>query len=529
MTKLARTYLPVLLILCVATLAGGAELRLGTPVTAAEPAAAAQWGAWIDGQVTGGTWRLVVEQRDADFPGRYHRRYEQLVGGATVFGSGLARQVDADGATRTVFGYRYDNIALDTVPCLTVEEAQRAVVEAMGAGSQAVGEVRLTILPLDTGTYLTYMLWGWRVDPPSLMRYFIDARTGAVVFAYENLKTETPVVGIGSGVWSDRKKLGANYAGSTYLLEDLLRPARFTTYNMRFDLNAYNYGSVVGYEATDADNDWSDGAAVDAHANAGATYDYYYARHGRHGIDDHDMPVKSFVHVLSYYINAFWSDYMSAMTYGDGGYSGGAMYMPLSCAIDVVAHEMTHGVTSRTWDGIYWGESGALNEALSDVMGLGAEFYLEPVGDGRKKADYWMGEDLSDPFDPPRFAFRSAANPSLFCHGFACDPDHYSKRYLGSTDNAGVHVNSGIANQAFYLLIEGGTNRTSGITVTGIGAANREKAEKIFYRGFTKYLTPSATFRNARAATIQAAVDLYGSGSNEATRVAQAWTAVGVE
>jgi Zn-dependent metalloprotease len=299
---------------------------------------------------------------------------------------------------------------------------------------------------------------------------------------------------------------------------------------MRFDLTSWYYESFAGFEAKDTDNNWTDGAVVDAHSYAGFTYDYYYTRHGRKGIDDHNMNVLSFVHILANYINAFWDDATSSMTYGDGGYSGGATFKPLSCAADVVGHEMSHGVTSRTWNGIYYGESGALNEAFSDVIGMSLEFYLEPVGNGRKLADYWMGEDLSDPFDPPRFAFRSADNPSQFCHSFgACDPDHYSKLYRGPYDGMGVHVNSGIANQAYYLMVEGGKNRTSGITVTGLGAANREKVEKIFYRGFTKYLTPSATFSNARAATVQAAVDLYGAGSTEATRVADAWTAVGVQ
>ena len=110
-----------------------------------------------------------------------------------------------------------------------------------------------------------------------------------------------------------------------------------------------------------------------------------------------------------------------------------------------------------------------------------------------------------------------------------CDADHRTRLYRGGEDNGGVHHNSGVANQAFYLLVEGGVNRTSGLRVQGLGAASREKAEKIFYRGFTAYLTPSAAFTDARAATIQAARDLYGPSSVEAATVAAAWTAVGVE
>jgi thermolysin len=108
------------------------------------------------------------------------------------------------------------------------------------------------------------------------------------------------------------------------------------------------------------------------------------------------------------------------------------------------------------------------------------------------------------------------------------DPDHYSRRYTGSADNGGVHSNSGIANHAFYLAIEGGVNRTSSLAVQGVGAANREKIEKAFYRGFTQLLPANATFAMARVATLQAARDLYGAGSDVERAIEQAWTAVGV-
>jgi bacillolysin len=235
------------------------------------------------------------------------------------------------------------------------------------------------------------------------------------------------------------------------------------------------------------------------------------------------MPIISFVGVLPNYINAFWDSGTQSMTYGDGGYAGGMHYVTLCAALDVVAHELAHGVTDATWDGKYMNESGALNEAFSDIMGAAVEFFIEPVGNGRNRADYYMGEDLTDVFAPERYAFRSMENPSLFG-----DPDHYSIRYLGTQDAGGVHINSGIANQAFYLLVEGGTNRTSGRTVAGLGAANRAKAEKIVYRGFTQYLTPSSNFSDARRATVLAAQELYGTGSTEATQTAAAWDAVGV-
>ena len=164
------------------------------------------------------------------------------------------------------------------------------------------------------------------------------------------------------------------------------------------------------------------------------------------------------------------------MYYGDGDRD----FAAFSGALDVVAHELTHGVTQYTWDGIYEGESGALNEAFSDVMGTGAEFFHQAAGAGRLQADWFLGEDLAFRFDPPRTAVRSMENPALFCSASLgqCDPDHYSRRYRGTADGGGVHHNSAIANQAFYLLAQGGVNRTSGRRVEGLGAGGREKAER---------------------------------------------------
>jgi Zn-dependent metalloprotease len=120
--------------------------------------------------------------------------------------------------------------------------------------------------------------------------------------------------------------------------------------------------------------------------------------------------------------------------------------------------------------------------------------------------------------------YRSFEDPGRFG-----DPDHYSRRFRGTSDNGGVHTNSGIANHAFYLAVEGGRNRTSGLSVQGVGFAARDQIERAFYRGFVYMLTPQSDFRQARAATLQAARDLHGAGSPAERAIAQAWTAVGVE
>jgi thermolysin len=217
------------------------------------------------------------------------------------------------------------------------------------------------------------------------------------------------------------------------------------------------------------------------------------------------------------------------MVYGEG-LPTGVVLLPLrqswnylAGALDVIGHELTHGVTAYTSGLIYANESGALNEAFSDMIGTSVRFYFRPSGSaGPLKATYEIGDEVVTPG-----GLRSMDNPALFGQ-----PDHYSKLVVlpntPAGDNGGVHINSGIANQAFYLSIEGGTNRTSGLPVQGVGSANREQMEKVFYRGFTQLMPANATFSVARAVTIQAARDLYGVGSAAERAVTQAWTAVGV-
>jgi thermolysin len=293
--------------------------------------------------------------------------------------------------------------------------------------------------------------------------------------------------------------------------------------------------------ASDADNVWTDAAAVDAHAYSGYFYDFYFKRFGRRGLDNNNFRLLSLVHpvqrsaVLSqsnavigtFYLNAFYAG-DGVMVYGEGLPSN-LVTNPnqqhwdyLAGALDVVAHELTHGVTDFSSQLIYQNESGALNESFSDMMGTAIEFYFQSAGAGLGHADYLIGEDVITPGGG-----RSMDNPALFG-----DPDHYSKRLIAPNDdahdNGGVHTNSAIGNQAYYLAIEGGVNRTSGLAVQGVGRANRDQVEKVMYRAFTLLMPANATYSVARAATIQAARDLYGANSAAERAVTQAWAAVGV-
>jgi thermolysin len=301
------------------------------------------------------------------------------------------------------------------------------------------------------------------------------------------------------------------------------------------------YFPTLGDIANDSDNSWTDGANVDAHVYLGYTYDYYFKRFGRKGLDDRNAPIYAITHpvrrtdlaslpsgaVDDFALNAFWCggcgpSFRGVMVFGEGlpvGRTiGGQAVDYFSGALDIVAHELTHGLIDYSSKLIYRNESGALNESFADVIGTSVEFFYQAPGSGPRQADYLAGEDVFRPG-----GIRSLADPGAFG-----DPDHYSRRYTGSRDGGGVHTNSGIPNHAFYLAIEGGTNRTSGLSVTGVGAANREQIEKAFYRAFVFMLTPNATFSSARTATVQAARELYGANSAAERAITQAWTAVGV-
>jgi thermolysin len=349
-------------------------------------------------------------------------------------------------------------------------------------------------------------------------------------------------VGRATGVLGDSKKISVSGTPGSYLARDLLRPPVVQTDDMKGDpFRTVNFltGSITLGEndiASKSDLTWTDGAVDDAQVYAGYTYDYYFKRFGRRGLNDNDIRILSLANPvhrtredLQQYFNTFPDFFVNAfyagggiMVYGVGLPPGvtleGQTWNFTSGAIDIVGHELTHGVTEFTSNLIYRNESGALNEAFSDMMGTSIEFFFQPPGTGNLRADYLLGEDVIQPG-----GLRSMENPGAYG-----DPDHYSKRVLGASDNGGVHTNSGIANQAFYLAIEGGTNRTSGLAVQGVGGANREQIEKVFYRAFTQLLPSNATFSVARAATIQASRDLYGANSSAERAVTQAWTAVGV-
>ena len=254
---------------------------------------------------------------------------------------------------------------------------------------------------------------------------------------------------------------------------------------------------------TSSNNSWNNPNAVSAHYHGGLAYQYFKNKFGRESINGQGGTIISLINITESngdnMDNAFWNG--QAMFYGNGDV---AFDQPLAKAADVAGHEMSHGVIQSTANLEYYGESGALNESFADVFGA----MIDP------ERDYQLGEDISNNAIFPTGALRDMANPnnggsSLNDNGY--QPAHYNDRYIGSQDNAGVHINSGIVNKAFHLFAE---------------AIGKDKAEQVYYRALTKYLFKSALFVDGRIAVIQAAEDLYCNAEVNAAQ--NAFSAVGI-
>ncbi len=497
-----------------------------------------------------GNLRRSRLERDPMLPSRTLERLQQYHQGVPIWGAEVVRDSEA-GLPISIFGEISPDLQLSINHALSAEDARAALLGLGGPAAMLLVPPDLVIVRLDDGDYqlaYTAVVTG----NGDVFRAFVDAQSGAERMRYSEIQSQA-AVGTGTGVLGDRKKLSVESTAGTYVAFDRHRPPVIQTFDLRGNLTRTKllFNGVLPYAvsdlASDSDNVWSDVSVVDAHAHVSWTYDYYYKRFGRSGLDNRNGPINIAVNAVSqqgalslsnldfyqFALNAFWCGVcgpggQGVMNFGSGIPSGfsvsGRNYTYFSGALDIAAHELTHAVTEATSNLVYRNESGALNEAFSDMMGKSVEFFYRPQGSGVGQADYVMGKDISRAVRPGVLhGDRSMANPGLYG-----DPDHYSQRYRGADDNGGVHTNSGIANQAFYLAIEGGTNRTSGITVQGVGAVNREQIEKVYYRAFTSLMPPNATFSTARAATLRAAQDLYGVGGPVERAVTQAWTAVGV-
>ncbi len=455
-----------------------------------------------------------------DHDGAEHVRFDRRLRGMRVIGGDFVVHSSRSGGFVGVSKTLARELRVAARAAISHQQAAAAALAAHAG--ELHGRPELVVYARGDAPTLAYevIVNGQQDDgTPSEKHVIVDAASGAVIDAWDDIHTAA-ANGTGVGFFNGTVPLTTNSISGGFEMRDPTRGGQYTI-NMS---NRTRGGSIF----VDSDNTWGTGSlsntqttGVDAQYGTAMTWDYFLTAHGRRGIRNDGVGAYNRVHYGRSYNNAFWSDSCFCMTYGDGD---GVNFNPFD-SLDVAGHEMAHGVTSRTANLTYSGESGGLNEATSDIFGAMVEFYANNAND---VPDYNIGEEL---YKSGTRSLRYMYSPNLDGSSADC---WYSG--VGSID---VHYSSGIANHFFYLLAEGtdpaglphsptcvpgNTKKATGAgLLAGIG---RGKADKIWYRALTLYMTSSTNYAGARQATVRAAGDLHGSGSPEAAAVAAAWSAV---
>ncbi|RFU61855.1 M4 family metallopeptidase [Peribacillus glennii] len=468
---------------------------------------------------------LKAKGSQKDELGMTHVRFNQSINGVNVEGSEITVHFNKNNEVVSVNGRVnqaiYDD-AVDTTASLSNDSAQKAALTSVNAPEELTYEptTELVVYPFEGKHYTAYKVnVNFMGNEPGNWFVFVDANTGEVIDKYNGLMHADEIKtqkGAGKGVHGDHRELhitqvkepqsGTKFALADYSHDNL---QGIFTYDSKNDGISSNDTLYIGNSAAFIGD--YDRAAVDAHYNSEKVYDYYLNEHGRNSLDGEGMAIKSYVHYGNNYNNAFWNGRW--MTYGDGD---GEFFISLSAGLDVAAHEMTHGVISKSANLVYRDQSGALNESFADVFGALVD-----------DSDWEMGEDIMATaakadgvtrlrsLSNPNSVVVSNAERRAFSTNGGVYPDHMDEFYNmpTSVDGGGVHVNSSITNHAAYLIGQ------------DIG---REKLGQIYYRALTVYLTPNSNFSEARKALVQSAIDIYGEGSEEETAVHSGFDAVGI-
>ncbi len=429
-----------------------------------------------------GVGEMSVLRVFIDEQGLAHARLGQSINGVNVFQGEAIVHLGKDGLFDNVTDRFIRDIDVDFNSPIDAKEAIEIAINEFGGADLLLGEPKIDMQIVrqadkDRLTYRVQLEMRTRADEPSMPVVFVDAKTREIVNSFDNLETV-----------KNRKTYNLN-AGTTLP------------------------GTLVRSEGGAASGD----STLDqAHDNAGRVYDYYMAKHSRDSFDGAGAIITSSVHYSRNYVNAYWNS--SQMVYGDGD---GVQSGPLT-VLDVVGHEITHAVTERSSKLVYQNESGALNEAMSDIFGAAIEAHR----DGAVSGNTWkVGEECWTP-GTAGDSLRQMDDPALYG-----DYDYYPTRYTGTSDNGGVHWNSGIANLAFALAVKGGTHPRGKTTVNVPALSSAmttpiDMGAKIFYRANTQCLTSGSGFLDAAGCTRDAALALYDA--NAANSIALAWKAVGV-
>ncbi|MGN6645024.1 MAG: M4 family metallopeptidase [Cytophaga sp.] len=389
-----------------------------------------------------------------------------------------------------------------------LSDAEKFFLEYSGPEARAVYYIDNKVVQTCVPAYIVEI----RPNFVDWMEYVIDANTGNILASYsKTCHVDGPRTSTGTDLNGTQQTINTYQIGTSYYAVDGSRSMfDLSTSSMpdnpvgaiqTLDLKN-TWGSSTSFSSIKSSTNTFNPTTISAHYIAGKAYDYYFKVHNRNSINGSGSTIISFINVAdpdngSAMDNAFWNG--KAIYYGNGN----TLFKPLAGALDVGGHELTHGVIQNTANLAYSGESGAINESMADIFGCMID-----------SLDWKIGEDVVKPGNYPTGALRDLSDPhnggtDLSSPGW--QPRVLSEKYQGSGDNGGVHINSGIPNYAFYLLAQ---------------ATKRTSAEKIFYRALTTYLVRSSQFIDLRIACIQAAKDIFGNTSAEATATGNAFDMV---
>lgn len=527
-----------------------------------------------------------------------HLTFQQAADGVPVWDACLGVHIDVEGVIRVVASECSAGIEIDPEPRVSLGEAIDIARRDRDVDADAEAEDDpFTVVYRDNGrTRLAWLLtlpgWAPSIDgslrEPARWRYFIDAHDGEVITRHNLVFSHNATTGKGQAVKNLPRLAGGSRTINTYHKDEKTYQLRDTTRQAADGVDVIVYDaagakSKSGSISEDKDNNWDDttgmtstdhakridcqAAEVDALNHIGRTYDYYKATFSRKSIDGagktvDGMDVEAYVHLRSTDIdtgktialdNAYWVG--PYMLFGDGQYNGlKGDYQDhtfYSGALDLVAHEMTHGVISyehpdasgKPAGFTYYGEPGAVNESFADVFAAFVDRDWQLMDDivvGTLTAAGKMWRDLSNPTRGLNYDATDSIKQML-AKGVP-QPDHYTTRYQGTEDYGGVHINSGILSFAAYLAIHGGVSTLPGRTPVDIPVYRDdqlgigwERGEQIWYLALTQYITTlNPTFLNVRRALLDACDQLvktkqHGVTSCDAASIRTAFYAVGLQ
>lgn len=477
---------------------------------------------------------LKPEEVLTDELGVTHHRMQQFYRGLAVADQSFLVHEKA-GEVYLAHGELAPGLRLEVKPALTESQALRFALEHVGAQSymwensenetflqREQNEANATFKPKGelmisaphearsaNDFRLAYRFDIYAEQPLGRYHVDVDAHTGAIV-KVTALLHDADLPGQGTSVYNGHVDFTADQVNAfSYRLRQTGRGKGIETYDMKRGTNLNNAVDFLNPDTNFISANAQAGVSV--HWALEGTYDYYKRVHNRDSFDNRGGKLLAYVHVDNGWFNATWDN--NRMFFGDGINNAEQLV-----TIDIVAHEMTHGVTGNSARLIYASESGALNESFSDIFGTAVEFAMLGASGSWRLSEGAVAARLQ----------RSMSNPQAFG-----DPDTYlgggwASTAPGSADNGGVHTNSGVQNFWFYLLSEGGSGVNDNGDAYNVPALGLAQAEQMAYRNLTRYLTQSSGYFEARLATIYSTIDLYGADSPQYDAALAAWNAVGV-